>query len=48
MSYPVIREVFVHNLSHFSLLVLKDVRGKKQDDVQHRCLGGKSCAAVLW
>ena len=47
MSYPVIREMLVHNLSHFSLLILQNVRGKKQNDVQHGSLGCKSSAAVL-
>ena len=46
-SYPVIREVFVDNLPHFSLLILQNVRRKKQNDVQHGCLGRQSCASML-
>ena len=46
-SYPVIREVFVHNLPHFSLLVLQNVWCKKQNDVQHGCLSRQSCASML-
>lgn len=46
-SYPVIREVFVHNLPHFSLLILQNVWRKKQNDIQHGCLGCQSCAAML-
>lgn len=48
LSYPIIREVFVHNLSHFSLLVLQNIWCKKQDDIQHGGLGSQGCTAMFW
>lgn len=45
--YPVIWEVFVHNLSHFGLLVVKDFRIKVEDDVEHAGLCGQGGGAVL-
>lgn len=45
--YPVIWEVFVHNLSHFGLLVVKDFRIKVQDDVEHAGLCSQGGGAVL-
>ena len=46
-SHPVVREVFIDNLPHLCLLVVEDVRSKEEDDVEHGCLGGQGCAAVL-
>lgn len=45
--YPVIWEVFVHYLSHFGLLVMKDFRIKVEDDVEHAGLCGQGGGAVL-
>lgn len=46
-TYPVIWEMFVHNLSHFGLLVVKDFRIKVQDDVEHAGLCSQGGGAVL-
>lgn len=47
ISYPVVREVFVDNLSHLGLLCDQDARGEVQADVEHGCLIGQSGAAVF-
>ena len=47
LSYPVVGEVFVHDLSHLSLLSVEDVRSEVEDDVQHGCLRGQRRATVL-
>lgn len=39
--------MFVHNLSHFGLLVVKDFRIKVEDDVEHAGLCGQGGGAVL-
>lgn len=39
--------MFVHNFSHFSLLVVKDFRIKVQNDVEHAGLCGEGGGAVL-
>ena len=46
-AYPVVWEVFVHNLSHLGLLVQENVWLKVEDDIQHGCLCCQCCWSVL-
>lgn len=48
MGYPVIGEVFVHDLPHLGLLGLQYGGAEVEADVEHGCLVGQGCATMLW
>lgn len=47
-SYPVVREIFVHYLPHLGLLCVQYGGAEVEANIQHGCLIGQCCAAVLW
>ena len=46
--HPVVREMFVDNFPHHSLLHVQHVRSEVKDDVEHAGLRGQCSAALLW
>lgn len=48
MSYPVVREVFVHYLPHLGLLGVQYGGAEVEADIQHVCLVSQRCTTMLW
>lgn len=46
-TYPIIREIFINNLSHFGLLVVEDLWFKIKNHIQHAGLGSESSRPVF-